>query len=331
MKVAFYHRKPKFNNFSVEGTFRVVREALPTSVECIVVQSRFDSRGIVRRLYNIVEAFFRQGDVNHITGDVHYLCYLLTRKKTLLTVLDCVAIHNTRGIKRSLIRLLWYVIPEKRVILISVISESTKSELVNFISCDPNKIRVVPVCISPGYLKAPKQFNHAKPRILQVGTAKNKNLSRLFVALEGISCTVHIVGKLTSEQLLILHEKNIDFTCSSKLSEAELIQEYKQCDLVTFVSIYEGFGMPIIEANAIGRPVLTSNLLSMPEVAGNAACIVDPYSVSEIQAGLIKIINSPTYRKTLIDNGYENAKRFCTKKIADQYDEIYQELSNGIN
>lgn len=329
MKIAFFHRKPKFNNFSVEGTFRVVREMLPPNVECVVAQSRFDSSGLFRRLYNIVEAFFRQGDVNHITGDVHFLSYMLARDKTLLTILDCVAMYNTSGLKRSLIRILWYVIPEKRVKLISVISESTKNELVKFISCDPNKIRVIPVCISPGYFKTPKDFNSAKPRILQVGTAKNKNLERLIEALEGVPCTLHIVGKLSSQQLSVLREKKIEYSSSSKLPESELIEKYKECDLVTFVSTYEGFGMPIIEANAIGRPVITSNLLSMPEVSGNAACIVDPYNISGIRAGLSKIINNQIYRETLIENGYENAKRFHPEKIAEQYRAIYSELFFG--
>jgi glycosyltransferase involved in cell wall biosynthesis len=66
----------------------------------------------------------------------------------------------------------------------------------------------------------------------------------------------------------------------------------------------------------------------MPEVAGDAACIINPYDILEIRAGLSKIINNPDYRNKLIENGYENAKRFNAKKIADQYHAIYQELSN---
>ena len=86
--------------------------------------------------------------------------------------------------------------------------------------------------------------------------------------------------------------------------------------------------MPIAEANAVGRPVITSNLLSMPEVAGDAACIVDSFNASEIREGILKIINDQAYRETLIHNGFSNARRFDSKEVARQYYAIYKELSS---
>ena len=76
----------------------------------------------------------------------------------------------------------------------------------------------------------------------------------------------------------------------TNLSQEAIIQQYIDCDMLSFVSTYEGFGMPIIEAQAIGRPVITSNIGAMKEVALDTACLVDPYDVESIKNGIQKLI-----------------------------------------
>lgn len=133
-----------------------------------------------------------------------------------------------------------------------------------------------------------------------------------------------IVGNLSDEQLEMLKKNNIDYNNESNVSNEQLLQRYIECDILAFISTFEGFGMPIVEANAVGRVVITSNVTSMPEVANDAACLVDPFNIDSINTGLRKIINDEDYRNTLIQNGRRNYLRFNADKIANMYYNIYE-------
>jgi glycosyltransferase involved in cell wall biosynthesis len=250
----------------------------------------------------------------------------MRRDKTLLTILDFVFVVNNRGLKKKLLLFFWGTIPARRVRFISVISEATKIQALEYLKCNPNMVRVVPVPISSVFIRYDKEFNTEKPTLLQVGTSENKNIIRLADALRGVSCKLEIIGKLSCDQLASLKRNNIEYVNSYGLSEEEVLAKYRQADLVTFVSTYEGFGMPIVEANAVGRPVITSNVYSMPEVAGNAACIVDPLNINDIKNGVLRIIGDKIYREKLVQDGFTNAKRFDASIIAEQYAKIYHEI-----
>ena len=326
MKVTFYHRKPAFGCFSVEKLFSDVRASFSDEIKYKVVVNRFFSRGVIRRLLNAVKAILYQGDINHITGDVHYISYFLIKNKTLLTVLDCGAFEYLQGVKRVVFFYLWYWLPEKRVSLITVISESVKTELLQILKCEPNKVRVVYCCISDLYKKKPKMINSKNPVILMIGATKNKNIFRTIDALHDVSCQLNIVGNISADQKNYLNEANIKYEIFMNLKEEDMVKMYEQSDMLVFASTYEGFGLPIIEANAVGRPVVTSNISSMPEVAGNSACLVDPYDVESIRKGILKVLEDKEYRDILIESGYINADRFSAKEISSQYEEIYREM-----
>ena len=86
--------------------------------------------------------------------------------------------------------------------------------------------------------------------------------------------------------------------------------------------------MPIVEANAVGRPVVTSNLHSMPEVAADAACFVDPYDVQSIRAGIESVVSDATLRAQLVDAGLRNAQRFRPRVIAERYARLYRRVAS---
>lgn len=104
------------------------------------------------------------------------------------------------------------------------------------------------------------------------------------------------------------------------------MQAYQECDLLCFVSTIEGFGLPILEARAVGRPVLTSNLSAMPEVAGDAACFTNPFDINAIRQSILLVISDVAYRNKLIEKGYENVKRFSLEKTVTGYAQVYSDL-----
>ena len=111
-----------------------------------------------------------------------------------------------------------------------------------------------------------------------------------------------------------------------RLTDLELVEAYRRCDLVVFASLYEGFGLPILEAQAMGRPVITSNFGAMREAAGDGALLVDPYSVEAIREAILRVKREPALREELIAKGLRNAERFRADVVAMKYAEIYRGL-----
>ncbi|MFT3825781.1 MAG: glycosyltransferase family 1 protein [Chitinophagaceae bacterium] len=289
------------------------------------------SKGIINRIKIVWQAFRNQGDVNHITGDVHFAAILLNKKKTILTVHDCGMLAASTGLKHRLLKYFWFTLPLKRCTIVTVVSEATKSAMLKYVSYPEKNIRVVPVAVSEKFTYSPHTFNAERPVILQVGTTPNKNLPRLIEAIKDIPCQLRIIGRLNDEIKQQLEQAGVDYVNLYDLTQEELIEEYIQCDMLSFASTYEGFGMPVIEANLVGRPVITSNVHSMPEVAGKAACLVDPFNVASIRRGIMQIIKDEAYRKQLIQYGIENARRFDAQVIADSYISLYEQIIRNNN
>jgi glycosyltransferase involved in cell wall biosynthesis len=329
-EVVFFQRKPRpVGNYSVEIIFEDVRRRLGDRIRAVVAVSPYESSGFLKRLASCLYARRSQGQVNHVTGDVSFLGILLEKRRTINTILDCGFLTDSKGIKYAVLKFFWLHLPERRARYLTAISEATKREILRHNPCDPGKIVVIPVAISPAFRFKEKAFDTAKPRILQLGTAPNKNIPVLVRALKGLSCILHIIGKKVPEYEELLRSNGMQYEYESNLSEQEIVDRYERSDIVTLVSTYEGFGMPILEGQAVGRPVITSRVFSMPEVAGDAAILVDPADVEGIRAGFERIIGDRTFREELVRKGLENVRRFDPDVIADQYLKLYTEIASG--
>lgn len=326
MKVVLFYRKYIEDQFSIESVFDSLLPHLAEEVEIEKKTMPFPSKGIFNRLGNILYAFFNQGDVNHITGDIHYIALLLKKDKTILTIHDIFPLYQFKGYKRKLFKKLWFDFPIRKSRLITTISSFTRKELIELGNYE-TPIVVIPNPLSLSLRFKPKKFNAETPVILQIGTKQNKNILRLAEALASFSCELRVIGKLSKDQKGALSQAKIKFREYRSLSSTEVIKAYEECDIVCFVSTYEGFGLPIIEGQAMGRAVLSSDTCSMPEVSGKGALLVDPLSVHSIERGLRTLIENDSLREDLIQKGLENAERFLPEKIAKDYLALYQEIN----
>lgn len=269
----------------------------------------------------------KRGEINHITGDVHYLLYVLNKNRTIVTVHDIMYYSYLNGMKKYIWKLL-YINSLKRAAHIIFISEYSRKEVLDIIDLPKNKISVIPNAVSPNFYYSEKDFNSDCPLILHIGTNKRKNLHNTICALNGIVCHLRIVGCLNEETINLLNECNINYSNIYNLEDKEIIQEYQNADIINFPSLYEGFGMPIIEGQTTGRIVVTSDKSPMKEVAGNGAVFVDPFSIESIRDAYLKIINDKVLRCRIIEKGKMNASKYSVQTIAEQYINIYKMIES---
>ena len=326
MEIQFFFRKKSESKHSIENLFSTLQQSFPPEIKINNYELPYDSKGIISRLKSAIAAATEQKHINHITGDIHFIAPFLKKRKTILTIHDIEVLKRTKGIKRFIIKLFWFDIPIRSTRFVTVISEFTKQELLNYYPQAKNKILVIPNCINKIYQAFPKDFNPNNINILHMGTKHNKNLGGLINACKETNFNIHIIGKLNNKQLELLHKNKINFQNYTQVNLQEIVSLYQNSDILFFASFYEGFGLPILEAQAVGRPVITSNMASMPYVAGKGAIFVNPYNSQEIKQAIEKIISNEKLRKKLVENGFENLKRFSTQEISKQYIELYKKI-----
>jgi glycosyltransferase involved in cell wall biosynthesis len=322
MKVTYYFRSYRKGVFSIEVLFSRLMVSLGNRVI-----ARCRQVGLLSILNEWLTRLVSPSDVYHITGDVNYIALSLRGSRTVLTVHDIGHYTNTlKGWRKKVYKKLWFDWPLHKVAMITVISEFSKQQLISIFSIDSSKIKVIHNPFPASYKQSDKRILSACPKIMQIGSGTHKNLSRLIAAIKDIRCELMLVRAYDKSLDELLKQQGIAATWFFNLSDKAMYELYEACDIVFFASTYEGFGMPILEAQAIGRAVITSNAASMPEVAGDGAVLVDPYQVIEIREAIVKLISDDNYRNDCIEKGYNNLNRFHPDFIALEYLNLYTQL-----
>lgn len=329
MTVIYVVRSPGTGH-SIEALFdSIQREVEQQGIPTNRIQLPRISQGLRSVWQNLRFVKRLSADIFHITGDVHYVTLALPASRTILTIHDCSLLETNRNrpLRYAFFWLLWYYLPIKRAAIVTVVSEKTRYDLVRYVGRAARNVQVIPNSYDPLFTYQPRPFYHEQPVLLQVGTAPNKNLSRLLAAIEGIRCTLVIIGPLAKSTLADLQKKRINYRNYVNVSRSDVVQCYVNCDIVTFVSTYEGFGLPIVEANAVGRAVITSNNSPMSEVANGAAHVVDPTDIAAIRQGILTLIQDATYRETLVQRGLQNARNYTVKTAVARYETLYRQAT----
>ena len=324
-KIHLFFRKPiKGKHYSIENWYyEVIKNFKNKNIEFIVKECPLESTDVLNRIFITFWAFFNQGDVNHVCGDINFIVFFLNKKRTINTILDHASLIRLKGIKRFIYYLLWVKIPVLKSAHIITISNKTKKEILKYTTANKNKITVSGVCIPSVYKKKIKPFYQKKPKILIIGTSDNKNIKNILMSLSDIDCELIIIGNLIKEYLFILKKFKISYKNYVGLNNKAIFKKYTESDLLMFPSQYEGFGIPILEAQTVGRVVVTSNLEPMTSVGGNGALYVNPNNVKNMNITVKKVIDNKSLRKKLIQNGFKNTKRFNKEEILKKHLNCY--------
>jgi glycosyltransferase involved in cell wall biosynthesis len=281
----------------------------------------------LRLIKNLIAARLAKAGICHITGDIQYIASVLPPSRTVLTIHDVEILKRLKGFKKLMIRFFWFTIPSWRLKYITTISEFSKAEIIKFGKIPAHKLVVIPNCVDIKISALPF-LNEAKPVIFHIGTKENKNLIRLSQALKGLNVKLLILGKLSSSQKMALQHSEIDYESHFDLSFDEVLKMYQRCTFFAFVSTYEGFGLPILEAQSLGRAVLSSNVASIPEVACDSALLVDPFDVNDIRRGVIELLDNKQLRDELVVKGFENVKKYSPSQVAKMYFDLYSKIAS---
>ena len=280
----------------------------------------------------------------------HYILPPATRCPSVVTIHDCIHLMFPQYLRNRAAYLyargsMWSAARQARRIL--TVSEASKRDIIHFFNVPPEKVVVAYNAIEERFAKTPSdeamdrvreryQLNHQF--VLYVGNIKpHKNLVRLIEAFAEIrrrgfdQLKLLIIGDEISRlpalrRAVHSHKLHKHVRFLGYLEDETLAILYRLASVFVFPSLYEGFGLPPLEAMASGTPVVTSNVSSMPEVTGDAAVLVDPYNVDSIVLGIERVLKDPVFSDELRRKGIARAREFSWERSVERTHQVYQEI-----
>lgn len=240
----------------------------------------------------------------------------------------------------------------RRATAIIAVSECSKRDIVKLLGVPPERIHVIGNAVdqslhpvSDTWLLANVRERYGiEPRYLLYfgGFDMRKNVPRVIEAYAQLPTSVrteyqlviagryqHLGHPLYPDPRAVVERLGLRdrVVFTGQIREQDKAPLYSAATLFAFPSLYEGFGIPVLEAMACGTPVLTSNVSALPEVVGDAGLLVDPYDVSAISAGMARLLEDSHYRDELSRRGLERARQFTWHQVAEQTLRVYRDVS----
>ena len=301
---------------------------------------------ISKEFFYPIYAFFKRGAINHITDHSYgSLAFWLNKKNTVVTCHDLTPlVFREQSSLLGQIRFRINILVMKRVANIITVSKSTAKQLREIINYNGN-IHVIYNGIDRLFVNITDKTRLIKIKnkykiidkniyLLHISSSyPTKNIELILRTMDKLPPYYHliIVGAFTAKQeseiaKLKLANRILRF---ENLKTAELCELYNVADIFLFPSLYEGFGLPILEAMACACPVICSNTTSLPEVGGDAPIYINPKSETELGEAILRVTNDDTLRRQMIEKGQRNIKRFSWEKTASKLSIIYDKICSN--
>ena len=329
-----FRKKRALGNFSIEQSFREVANAWPEKSVPKWIEATHFSEGWQNRWKIIRQARELNTDILHITGDIHFAAlawpkWRRNRPHLILTIHDVGFVHEHDGWKRWLMKKIWITWPLRCVDQLITVSKATKEAVLREAPWfSPERITVIPTVVPQHFHPRLVEPQNAKPVALHIGLAENKNLQGHAEALTGLDVHLRIIGEPSDPDHRMLKQLGIEYSAQSKLTDAEMQETYATSDFLLFASTLEGFGMPILEAQMVGLPVITSHIAPMHEVAGDGALLCDPLDSNAIRGCIERVTSNAQLRHSLIRKGAANCKQFSPEESACMLQQLYKKMKN---